>query len=56
MAALQAISANNPQMAAALRMVNSGTDPAQIFENVCGTKGLDPQAMRSVFNQLGFKI
>lgn len=56
MAALEMLSANNPQMAAALRMVRSGNPPEAIFNNVCASQGLDAQMMRGVFNQLGFRI
>lgn len=56
MAALQMLSQNNPNMAMAINMINSGNDPNQIFNNICGSKGLDPQAMRQIFNTMGFKI
>ena len=56
MSLLMTMSKSNPNMAMALNMINSGNDPNQIFNNVCGSKGLDPQAMRQIFSTMGFKI
>ena len=56
MAALRMMGQTNPNMAMALNMINSGTNPSQIFDNVCSNKGLDPQAMRQIFSQMGFRL
>ena len=55
-AMLQQLSANNPQLQMAINMYNSGNDPQQLFVNLCQTKGLDVQQMKSFFNQYGFRI
>lgn len=56
MALLQQMSGTNPDLAKVLEMINSGNNPAQIMENLCKTKGLDPQAIRQAFTCAGFRL
>lgn len=56
MALLQQMSGSNPDLAKVLEMINSGNNPAQIMENLCKTKGLDPQAIRQAFTCAGFRL